>query len=148
MSGIDRQETIRPQMFLRVLLTWLVTAVVLLLLFSLIVSRFATSSRVMAYFSSALSFLTAAAAGAVAGKGRSQGRVLVGLLTGALLTALLCISGLLIRRGMLPSDGMISLVSFTMAGALFGSVFLTPRERKARGKNRFLSSRNRTKISH
>lgn len=147
MSGIDRQETIRSQMFLRVLLTWLVTAVVLLLLFSLIVSRFATSSRVLAYFNSALSFLTAAAAGAAASKGRSQGRVLVGLLTGVLLTAILCITGLMIRRGMLSSDGIISLVSFTMAGALFGSVFLAPKDRKARRKNRYLSSLNRTKIS-
>lgn len=145
MSGVDRLERIRPQLFLHVLLAWLAAAVVFLLLFSLVISRFATSSRVMAYFSSALSFLAAAAAGSAAARGRLQGRIVVGLLTGALLTLALCALGLLIRRGTLSSDGAISLVSFTMAGALFGSVFLTPRERKSRGKSRFSASRNRTK---
>lgn len=148
MSGVDRQERIRPQLFLHVLLAWLAAAVVFLLLSSLVISRFATSSRVIAYFSSALSFLAAAAAGAAAAKGRLQGRIVVGLLTGALLTLALCALGLLVRRGPLSSDGAISLVSFTMAGALFGSVFLAPRERKSRGKTRFTVPRNRAKSSH
>ena len=147
MSGKETVARISPKPLLTVVFAWLLTAFVLLLVFSLAISRLATSSRSMGYCASALSFLSACAAGAAAARERKLPPVLAGLLTGLVIALLLLGVGAALHHGHLPSDGLISLLSFTVSGALFGSVFLGPWQKKGRGKRSFSFAQSRKKKS-
>ena len=137
MSKSDPQRRFDARLPLRFLLSWLFAALPLLLLCALLLSRFAVSSRSLAYCSAAIGFAAAAAAGASCAASFSGSRALAGLLAGAALTVLLLAVGLLVRRAPLPRDGLLSLVSFTLSGALFGSVFFGGKRKRGKGAFRF-----------
>ncbi len=104
-------------------LSWLITAIILLFLFSFIISKTAFSQHAMGYAASALSFGAACAAGAKASKGQTAAPLVSGLLCAAGLLIPLLLCGLLIDYTKLSSDSVLSLVSLSFAGAVFGSVF-------------------------
>ena len=125
----------------RGLSTWLITALILLLLFSFVISLTATSSRSMAYGSAALSFLAAAAAGSKLRLRQTGARLLADLLVAAIVVAVSLLIGLLLGRNGLSSDSILSVVSFTLAGVVFGSFFAGGGSRG--GDNRFRAVKKR-----
>jgi len=102
-------------------LTWLVTALILCLSAAAVLSGIKLDMRTIGYTSSALSFVSAAAAGIAAMRRRKSKALLTGLITGSVLSALLLIIGFMIGGTQL--DGLISTVAFTISGAMVGSVF-------------------------
>ena len=101
---------------------WLITAMILLLLSAGIISAMNLSSSSVAYFSAGVSFLSAFSAAFTACKGKS-GKMKYGLLTGLVLTVLLIMLGFIVEGKELSADGVLSVVSFTMTGALAGGLF-------------------------
>lgn len=101
---------------------WLITAIILLLLSAGIISAMNLSSSFVAYFSAGVSFLSAFAAafGACAG---SSGKIKCGLLAGLALTVLLIMLGFIVEGKELSADGVLSVASFTLTGALAGGLF-------------------------
>lgn len=120
---------------LRALLVWVLAAVVLLPAAAALVSRTEMGTEAIGYVSSAISFLTAVCAGAAAARGRKGGVLYAGLLTAAAVTILLLTIGFLIEGAAMEASGVLSVVTFTFAGCLVGSVFFIGRS--ARKKTRF-----------
>ena len=120
---------------------WLMAAMLLLLTGAGIISAMNLSSSSVAYFSAGVSFLSAFAAafGACAG---SSGRIKCGLLAGLALTVLLIMLGFIVEGKELSADGVLSVVSFTMTGALAGGIF-APASRRNRGKRVFRKKRSK-----
>lgn len=127
---------------LRAALAWLCAALVLLLPCSLLFSRGAFSSRALGYASSAISFAAALAAAATLVSERKGRGPILGLLTGGALCAVLLLLGCLINARAMNANAVLSLCSFTLAGALVGSL-LGERPGKARQKSAFSHSRRR-----
>ena len=120
---------------------WLMTAVILLLLSAGIISAMNLSSSSVAYFSAGLSFFSAFAAAFSACSGK-EGRWKCGLLIGLVLTVLLLILGFIVEGRDLSADGVLSVVSFTMTGALAGGLF-APANRRNRNRNGFRPKRKK-----
>ncbi len=107
------------QLWVRGLLAWLLSAGVLLCIASWLIAAGLIPNRALGYLSSALSFLTAAAAGFVVRKSGGTGyfRLLWSVL---LLVLLLLTVGFAISRGTLAPSGVLSVATFTIAGFLAG----------------------------
>lgn len=120
----------------KALLGWVISAAVLLLLAAGIISKSTFSSASLGYVSSALSFLTALTAGAVAGRTRKGGALYAGLLTAAVLVICLLTAGFLAKGQDMEPSGILSVVSFSFAGCLFGSVFFSGKKNSGK-KTRF-----------
>ena len=109
---------------LRAMVIWFCSALILLTAASFLLARTETGSAALGYISSGISFLCAAAAGfsLVDGKGNAGlGQSLV--LALALLLLLLTI-GFLVGDKHLEASGVLSVVTFTVSGVLFGAVIL------------------------
>lgn len=117
---------------LRALVAWAVSALLLLLIASLIVSKSSIGAGELGYVSSGISFLAAVFAGIFAGRAIKGSGLYTGLLTAALLSVVLLTVGFLIEGPALESSGVLSIVTFSFSGCLVGSVFFG--SRKGRGK--------------
>ena len=120
---------------------WLITAMILLPISAGIISAMNLSSSSVAYFSAGVSFLSAFAAAYSACAGK-DGRWKCGLLIGLVLTILLLMLGFIVEGRELSADGVLSVVSFTMTGALAGGIF-APASRRNRGKRVFRKKRSK-----
>lgn len=120
---------------------WLMAAMLLLLAGAGIISAMNLSSSSVAYFSAGVSFLSAFAAAYSACAGK-DGRWKCGLLIGLVLTILLLMLGFIVEGRELSADGVLSVVSFTMTGALAGGIF-APASRRNRGKRVFRKKRSK-----
>ncbi|MBR1456300.1 MAG: hypothetical protein IJ594_03960 [Oscillospiraceae bacterium] len=106
--------------WLRGLFAWIVCTAVGLILAASLVAKGAVGHSTVGYVSSALSFAAAICAGAASkSAGGGLGRALLRAL--ATVVVLLTI-GSLLSRGALTSAGILSVVTFTIAGYLVGSV--------------------------
>ncbi len=123
MPGPIHKPGLPYRALLRGLLTWLLASAVLLPVFSFAASRLAASSSTVSILGSLLSFLSSAFAGAASARYADSRRLLLGILVGALLAALLSLIGFLIGGRSFHPDGFMSMLSFTLAGAMVGSVF-------------------------
>ena len=103
------------RLLLRAMGAWGLSALLLLPLAALLLSKLPIGSAALGYWSSSLSFLTAFFAGLTAGDRRREGSLSVCMLAG------LRLSIALLTLGILPS-GILSVVSFTFAGVLLGGV--------------------------
>ena len=123
---LDKENTgvLSLRVWGNVWLAWFLTALLLLSLFSLFISQTATSEQTMAYISSAISFFAACAAGRSAEIESRRPPLLIGLVCSLMITLPLLLCGFLFARERLSSDAVLSVVSLSVAGALFGSVFL------------------------
>ena len=108
-------------MGLQALLFWGFAAAFSLLILSFIIWRSALPSQFLAYGSALISFIAAAAAGWSIAKRRGR-RLLVALACAAYLSICLLIIGYLISGKLSSHDGAMSVLSFTAAGALAGSM--------------------------
>lgn len=120
----------------RALLGWLISAAALLLIAAGIISRAKISSASIGYVSSALSFLTALTAGIIAGQTRQGGALYAGGVTATALVICLLTAGFLMKGQDMEPSGILSVVSFSFAGCLFGSVFFSKRKKPSK-KSRF-----------
>ena len=103
---------------------WIATAMVLLPIGAFILSRVDATERILAYFSSALNFAAASAAGAAAVRKNGRGRLLCAALVSTFIVILLLFLGFVISSSGLSPDGVLSVVMFTYSGGLFGAVFV------------------------
>ena len=117
---------------LRAVLVWGGSAILLLSLTSLILAKARAGSEILGYCSSAISFVSAAAAGFSASQQRRDMPLWQGLVIALCLVILLLTLGFLIRGKDLNSSGIMSVVSFTFAGVMLGGLAA----RKGKGKKR------------
>ncbi len=117
---------------LRAVLVWGASAILLLALTSLVLAKASAGSEILGYCSSAISFVCAAAAGFSATQQRRDMPFWQGLTVALVLVILLLTLGFLIKGRDLNPSGILSVVSFTFAGALIGVLAA----RKGRGKRR------------
>lgn len=102
---------------------WLVCALLLTTIASLINNRAGLSLRDLGISSSVISFISACSAGCACIRVRKSKRLITGLICSGLLVILLLTCGYIIS-GRLPEQGaVISVTTFTLSGCLFGAVF-------------------------
>lgn len=122
---------------LRSMLGWLLSSAALLLISAAIIKGFGLGIASIGYISSAISFLSALIAGILAGRTSENKKLLSGMLCGVLLTALLLLTGFLIKGSGVSSDAMISVVSFTLCGCIMGAVFFSGKKTISRNRGKF-----------
>lgn len=117
---------------LSALLSWLVSAAVLLPAAALVLCKSNISSDCVGYISSALSLAAATFAGIAAAKRREEGKIYTALLTAATLITVLLTAGFLIKGSDMGSSGILSVITFTLSGCLIGAVFAPKGRRRAK----------------
>ena len=105
----------------RALLRWSTAALVLLVVASLALTGSGTGSELLGYVSSSISFLAALAAGTAVEHGEKGALPRSLLVAGALIVALLT-AGVLIGRAGVDASGVLSVVTFTISGAMIGAL--------------------------
>ena len=110
--------------FVSAVAAWFLSAFVLLTAAALTANLTGMGEQGIGILSSALSFLCAAASGWAAAKKQRANRLLTALITSTMLVVLLLTVGFLIRGTELNPSSILSLVSFTYAGVLFGALIL------------------------
>lgn len=101
---------------------WTASAIVLLVIASAVINASDCGEYIMGYACSALSFLSAFAAGAAAAGRGKKGTVYVGALTGAIITTVLLTVGFIVKGAETEASAVLSVVSFTFAGSIAGAV--------------------------
>ena len=127
----DSSQLPGPGRLLRAVLAWTISAAALVLLGALLLRLLHAGEEALAYVSAAVSFLSALAAGLAAGKGGGA-RLLSGLICGFSLCILLLSLGFLIKGKALDASAVLSVTSFTIAGALSGAFINRSGKRKRR----------------
>ncbi len=117
---------------LRAAAAWLLCALILLPAAALVLNASGATERALSMTSSAISFLAAVGAGIAAAKKRRTGVVYTALLSAAVLVTALLTVGFLIAGEKLDPSAVLSLVSFSFAGCLFGAVVLCNPAKKNR----------------
>ena len=112
---------------------WLMSALVMLVISTIILNEFGCSEKSLGYTSSLLSFLTALCAGIAAGRKRKSGGLYTSLLTSTAIVIALLTIGFIIAGPDIEASAVMSLVSFTFAGCMAGIVFFSsPIQRRKR----------------
>lgn len=102
---------------------WCLCAVILLCMTALIAATTGLGEQMLGYLSSINSFFCASAAGAAAVNRSRMSRLFTALVTGTALVILLLTVGFVIRGEEMDPSSILSVVSFTYAGVLTGTVF-------------------------
>lgn len=123
---------------LNAVVAWCVSALLLVVIASLITTASGISLNAVAYISSALSFISAFVAGMRAMRERGKGAIITGAVVGVTITILALTLGFIIDAAKIQADGILSVVTFTIAGAVTGSV-LCPQKKRKKGRGRRLS---------
>ena len=131
LQKIDSSQLPGPGRLLRATLAWTISAAVLVLLGASLLCLLRAGEESLAYVSAAVSFFAAFAAGHAAGKGGGS-RLFSGLICGFALCILLLTLGFLIKGGALDASAVLSVTSFTIAGALSGAVLCRSGKKKRR----------------
>lgn len=106
------------------LIIWILCASVSILIASIILNEAGLGEKSIGYISSAISFVSAAAAGWAAAKKRKKGSLYTAGITGAVLVTALLTIGFLVNGTEIEPSAVMSVVSFTFAGCMVGSVLL------------------------
>ena len=120
---------------LRAAAAWMLSAPVLLALAAFAANVTGAGERSIAYISSAVSFLSAIAAGYNSMRNQKATGIAAALVTATALVILLLSVGFLMKGEEMNSSSIISLVSFTYAGVLVGALGI-PRNEKSYRKRR------------
>ena len=135
MQQMDHTKLPGPGRLLRAALAWTISAAVLVLFGAGLLCLLHAGEESLAYVSAAVSFLAAFAAGHAAAKGGGS-RLFSGLVCGFALCILLLTLGFLIKGDALDAPAVLSVTSFTVAGALSGA-FLCRSGKKKRRRTAF-----------
>lgn len=133
MSNV-KAEAWEAKTILSALAAWALSALVLLCIASLILSKLSLGERAIGYVSSALSFFTAAFAGMELGREKAGAVIYPAMLTAAVLVTALLTIGFIVEGSDLQSSGVLSVVSFTFTGCLFGAVLAGGKKSKSHKK--------------
>lgn len=117
-----KTEAWEPRTILSALAAWALSALVLLCVASLILSKLSVGEAAIGYVSSALSFLSAVFAGTAVGRAKNGVVIYPAMLTAAVLVTALLTIGFIVEGSDLQASGVLSVVSFTFTGCLFGAV--------------------------
>ena len=104
---------------------WLMSALLLLIISSIILNEAGCSEKSLGYVSSLISFLSALAAGIAAGRKRKAGTLYTALLTASVLVTALLTIGFLISGPSIEPSAVMSLISFSFTGCMVGVVFFS-----------------------
>ena len=119
----------------RALAAWTVCAAALLISGAVLYASDAASLSSLGYASSIISFLSAVGAGAAAASSQKEGRIVKGILSALCLTALLLLTGFLIR-GRLNASAVLSVFSFTLTGCALGAMLPFQKRKRARFRSK------------
>ena len=112
---------------------WMMCALVLLLISSIILYEVGCTEKSLGYVSSTISFVSAAVSGAAAGRKRKNGALFTALLTASVLVVVLLTIGFLVNGSGISPSAVMSVISFSFTGCMVGVVFFsTPIHRKKR----------------
>lgn len=125
------------------LVSWLISALVLLLVASFMVNGSFIKAGSLGYISSALSFIAAIFAGMAATKNKENGKIYSALLAAVTIVVILLTIGFMINGADMEPSGVLSVVTFTFSGCLVGSLIHLNRKTKGIKKTRFSVSRKR-----
>lgn len=142
MNSNNKKTSFELRRLLKSIGVWLVAALLLLLISSVIISAADLKASSFGYFSSAVSFLSAFAAGLASSRGKADFTWITGLLFGAVMTVFLLMIGFLVAGNQLSADGVISVAAFTLSGSLLGS-FLASASSSRRRKSTLHPQRKR-----
>lgn len=109
---------------------WIASAIVLLILAALTANAIGLGEQGIGYLSSALSFITAAAAGYFAAHRHGSAGFVTALTTATALVISLLTVGFLVKGEEMSPSAILSIVSFTYAGVLLG-VFIHPKKKNS-----------------
>ena len=141
--GGNGSEAIDIRYLLSSIFFWIVCSLVILPLAALVAHIFRLGENAMAYLSSSLSFATAAAAGARAINLRRKNALGTAAVTGVCIIILALTLGFIIAGDKLDAAGILSVVSFTLSGALVGAVFFPAKKKQTRKKQFNISRKNK-----
>ena len=125
----DRWRLPNVGFLLNALFGWLVGAVFLLLVTTLIANTAVIGEFWLGYMSSAISFFAAVAAGISAARKQSASRLPAALIAATALVIVLLTIGFLIRGEGMNASAILSIVSFTYAGVITG-MFIHPKKKR------------------
>lgn len=129
---------------LSAIVVWVLSAFVLLPVAAIILNETAAGEQSIGYVSSAVSFLSAAAAGWAAAGKRKKGSLYTALLTAVVIITALLTVGFLIDGTKLEPSAVMSVISFTFAGCMVGAVLLYRPGRGRKSRKNLLRNRNFT----
>ena len=113
---------------------WILTAVGVLTIVSLVLWKFELPSRFLAYGSALISFLSAAAAAWKMAVPNRQ-RLLSAIMLAGILLVFLLGTGFLLSKGELSRDAVLSVSSFTIAGCMAGNILVPQQKSRIRPSN-------------
>jgi hypothetical protein len=125
----DRWRLPNVGFLLNALFGWLVGAVFLLLVTTLIANTAVIGEFWLGYMSSAISFFAAVTAGISAARRLSAARLPAALIAATALVIALLTIGFLIRGEGMNSSAILSIVSFTYTGVITG-MFIHPKKKR------------------
>ena len=128
---------------MRALTVWLISAVLLLILSTALLSGFNAGSKILAYVSSAISLLSSFTATMSAVKSMGKSRMMTAIICALSISVLLLLIGFVVSDAGLSADGILSVVMFTFSGALLGGFFAplgTKKVHKSAKKKRSVKS--------
>lgn len=124
--------------FFSAIIAWLLSAAIFLVLATFAANLAGMGEQGMGILSSLLSFLCAAAAGWAAAKRQRKSGLLTVLFISAALIVLLLTVGFLTGGKELNPSPILSLVSFTFSGVLFGAMVLYRPQTVSKKSTRFV----------
>ena len=116
MLSMKKDEFPDGLFLVRALIAWLLCAAVLLVLAALTANAAKMGEQGIAYLSSGVSFLCAAAAGKAAAESKKSNSLAIAVITATALVIFLLTAGFLIRGEDMAPSSVLSLVSFGYAG--------------------------------
>ena len=131
---------------IQVIMFWVIAALLVLSIVSLILWKLELPSRFLAYGSALISFLSAAA---VAGKTATLHKrsLLSAIAQSVLLLVFLLGAGFVLSKGKLSRDAVLSVSSFTIAGILVGSMLVPQQNRRIKTQNIHRRKARRRKLT-
>lgn len=121
---------------LSAMVSWLLCAVLLLTLSSVILNELGCNEQALGYVSSSISFISAACAGAAASRKRKRGIIYTSLLTATVIVISVLTLGFLIDGPAIEPSAIMSIISFTYTGCLLGVYISKPSKTKNHFKAR------------
>ena len=131
---------------IQVIMFWVIAALLVLSIVSLILWKLELPSRFLAYGSALISFLSAAA---VAWKTATLHKrsLLSAIAQSVLLLVFLLGAGFVLSKGKLSRDAVLSVSSFTIAGVLVGSILVPQQNRRIKSQNIHRRKAQRRKLT-